>query len=171
MATTVTVTPITDAIIGSVVTPLPTVDADVLGGFQTTGFIEVEKTLSFFNSFGLNRTLFLEKKLPFQTTVIELPGGPVSCEFNFLPALEKDCQPFTLNGVFKVNGVGTPGILITFVVTPTGSATVSPTSVTTGAGSTFSTTVTPLVPNQPSLIDVTPNIFPCSGAFQFVCTP
>jgi hypothetical protein len=72
MATTVTVTPITDAIIGPVVTPFPAIGTDVIGGFEVTGFIEVEKTLSFTNSFGLRRTLFLEKKLPFQTLVLDI---------------------------------------------------------------------------------------------------
>lgn len=172
MATLVTVTPITDAIIGPVVTSFPTVDADVLGGFQATGFIEVEKTLSFINSFGLSRTLFLEKKLPFQTTVIELPNGPFTIGIAF-SAVEVDCLPFTLAGIFQVNGTGIPGIQITFTVT--GPATVSPTSVTTGAGGTFSTTVTPLIPGQPVTITATstavdglPSI---SSNFTFTCTP
>lgn len=172
MAATVTVTPITDAIIGPVVTPFPTIDADVLGGFQATGFIEVEKTLSFINSLGLNRTIFLEKKLPFQTTVIELPNGPFTITIA-LAAIEVDCLPFTLAGVFLVNGIGIPGIPITFTVM--GPATVSPTSVTTGAGGTFSTTVTPLVPGQPVTITVTstavdglPSV---SENFTFTCIP
>lgn len=172
MATTVTVTPITDAIIGPVVNPLPTVDGDVLGGFQATGFIEVEKTLSFVNAFGVPRTVFLEKKLPFQTTVIELPNGPITITIAFL-AVEIDCLPFTLVGIFRVNGIGIPGIHITFTVS--GPATVSPTSVTTGAGGTFTTRVTPLVPGQPVTITATstavdglPSI---SQNFTFTCTP
>lgn len=72
MANTVTVTSITDAIIGPVVTSYPAIGTDVIGGFEVTGFIEVEKTLSFVNGFGVPRTLFLEKKLPFQTIVLDI---------------------------------------------------------------------------------------------------
>lgn len=72
MAVSVTVTTITEAIIGPVVTRFPAIGTDVIGGFEVTGFIEVEKTLSFVNAFGVPRTVFLEKKLPFQTLVLDI---------------------------------------------------------------------------------------------------
>ncbi|MBP0726679.1 hypothetical protein J5Y03_16090 [Bacillus sp. RG28] len=171
MANSVSVSVINETIIGPAVTSLPAVDSDVLGGFQATGFVEVEKTLSFINSLGLNRTLFLEKKLPFQTTVIELPNGPFTISIS-LSGTEIDCLPFTLFGAFLVNGVGIPGIQITFTVT--GPATVSPTTVTTGSGGTFTTTVTPLVPGQlvtitatSTAVDGLPSV---SQNFTFSCS-
>lgn len=167
------VNPSTDTIIGPVVTPLPAVDGDILGGFQVNGFVEAERALSFRNSAGMNRTIFLEKKLPFQTTVIVVPGSPTPLNIAIsLSGAEEDCQPFTLNGTFLVNGVGVPGVPITFTVT--GPARVAPTSVITGAGGTFSTRVTPLVPGQAVTITATStavNGLPSvSQRFTFTCT-
>jgi hypothetical protein len=72
MASSVTVTVVNETIIGPAVTSFPAIGTDVIGGFEVTGFIEVEKTISFVNSFGVPRTLFLEKKLPFQTFLLDI---------------------------------------------------------------------------------------------------
>ncbi|MEH7525991.1 hypothetical protein V7149_22390, partial [Bacillus sp. JJ1503] len=56
-----------------------------------------------------------------------------------LSGAQIDCQPFTLQGFFTVNGVGVSGVPITLTITSP--ATVSPTLVTTGAGGAFSATV------------------------------
>ena len=70
---TVTATVITDGIIGPSIQNFGPVDGgDILGGLAITGFVEVEKTLSFTNSAGAARTVFLEKKLPFQILLLDL---------------------------------------------------------------------------------------------------
>ncbi|KAB2336134.1 hypothetical protein F7731_11565 [Cytobacillus depressus] len=70
-----------------------------------------------------------------------------------LSATQVDCQPFTLHGVFTENGVGVPGV--TIMLTITAPATVSPALVTTGAGGTFSATVSGTPPGQPVTITAT----------------
>lgn len=72
-ASGVTVTVITDDIIGPTIQKFGSVPGgDITGGLAITGFVEVEKTLSFTNSAGLARTVFLEKKLPFQILLLDL---------------------------------------------------------------------------------------------------
>ncbi|MEH7112458.1 hypothetical protein V7124_08745 [Neobacillus niacini] len=89
-----------------------------------------------------------------------------------LSGAQVDCQPFTLQGFLTVNGVGVPGIPITLTITAP--ATVSPTLVTTGAGGTFSATVTTPVPGQPVTITATSTAVPglpsVSESATFTCT-
>lgn len=83
MAGNVQVTVITEGIVGPSVQSFGSVPGgDILGGLAITGFVEVEKTLSFQNTtFNRPRTIFLEKKLPFQIFILDIdPADAVDFE-------------------------------------------------------------------------------------------
>lgn len=76
MSATVTVTPISETLLKPDISTLPSITngtiTDVVGGFEVTGFVDVEKLISFTDVTGAVRTLFLEKKLPYQILVLDI---------------------------------------------------------------------------------------------------
>ncbi|WP_028390848.1 hypothetical protein [Bacillus cihuensis] len=117
--------------------------------FEVTGTAVVCEVLSQEQNFGIKAGLrvafkFRESEI-IKVCVRKVIATTVSIELESI--IVGGCNvPFPVNGVVLVNGIGFEGIPVSFTVI--GPATVSPTTVTTGVGGTFSTNVTPTGPGS-----------------------